>query len=990
MSVELSGSATPERLLEALRRVVESRAVYSLVVSDGISERIFYFAIGGIRVIGSGPRPSPPLGEILVDDGRLQPQVRDQLLETAQQNGRRFGEVAVQLGHVSQADVDAAIEVKVEEELLDLFVWDGAELRLAEGQPPKAFYEGRFHSASLSCNVSDYLSVVLARLEEWKGIVGRLPTGREVYQLAPGVRPEHQPPPFSRLLGLVDGTRTASEAVHESRMRRVRAYEFLLTAVRDGKLQRVAGSAAKEVTREACLAELDALKAGLDTSVAPQIVQARLARTYERLGEKGKAAQYWKALGDHFRRQNELKRARDCYRSSVKLLPTDFATRELILEIHRHLGNTNQLIADGRPLANLFLKHNLLNRAKLLLQQLVNAVPTDAGLRRQLALVLMGLGEREAALKHLRQLATLLRSRNASGGELRDVYVRILALNPSDSEAKRALDEITGASLHRRMLIGTLAGTAMLLACLIAWFSYESSAGRELSLAMAAARRRSEAGEYDVATQLLQKAIDEYSWATSKAAAEHMIESIAVAKREARRLQAAQEALGGGTEELSDYQKRQKDEEDAQALARRARDLVARGRMGEGHTVYSQLFELYPTSGALADVRVPMRLNVLPMDAEVYIDGDPATHGSSMISYEVVGRTRLEVRAKGFVTYKRTLEGVMDLVLQVDLSKPERWRYATDAPFEAPPLLDADTLYVAGRDRFCVALSARDGTVRWKTPLGFYADVSTRPVRTSAGIVLGTAVGEALCLDAGTGEVLWRKQVGNGISSQPLRGGDEIALLPADDGSLVALLGNGDEAWSLPAGTLAGGAPLELPGRGVAFVDRRGAITLIDPETGSPVEGWQAAPSGLRGEPAATDSRIWAWAGNSSLHMLSAETGRLVRRVPVPKATPVRPTVFGDFAYLVNGDYRLMGFHAHGKVAFTPRNLAEPAFASSTIAGGRLYVPGAKGHLFVVDADTGELLWRFDAGAPIAAQPIVRDGVIYVATVGGEIIVLEE
>ena len=46
-------------LEDAFRRVIESRAAFSLIVSDGLSERLYYFAIGGLRPTESGPPPAP-------------------------------------------------------------------------------------------------------------------------------------------------------------------------------------------------------------------------------------------------------------------------------------------------------------------------------------------------------------------------------------------------------------------------------------------------------------------------------------------------------------------------------------------------------------------------------------------------------------------------------------------------------------------------------------------------------------------------------------------------------------------------------------------------------------------------------------------------------------------------------------------------------------------------------------------------------------------
>src|SRR4051794_3186218 len=60
-----------ERVSGALRRVALAGTPQTLVVGDGISERIFYFSIGGIRVISAGPRATVAIAEALVATGKL-------------------------------------------------------------------------------------------------------------------------------------------------------------------------------------------------------------------------------------------------------------------------------------------------------------------------------------------------------------------------------------------------------------------------------------------------------------------------------------------------------------------------------------------------------------------------------------------------------------------------------------------------------------------------------------------------------------------------------------------------------------------------------------------------------------------------------------------------------------------------------------------------------------------------------------------------------
>jgi outer membrane protein assembly factor BamB len=70
--------------------------------------------------------------------------------------------------------------------------------------------------------------------------------------------------------------------------------------------------------------------------------------------------------------------------------------------------------------------------------------------------------------------------------------------------------------------------------------------------------------------------------------------------------------------------------------------------------------------------------------------------------------------------------------------------------------------------------------------------------------------------------------------------------------------------------------------------------------------------------------------------------------------------------------------------------LDEPPSAPPTYSKGRLYVPGQKGHVHVLDATTGEILWRFDAKARVTAAPVIDNGTIYVVTAAGTLIAVQE
>src|SRR5438132_13624523 len=108
-----------------------------------------------------------------------------------------------------------------------------------------------------------------------------------------------------------------------------------------------------------------------------------------------------------------------------------------MVEIHRTRADVEQIVADGRPLAELLVRNHLLHRAGNVLLQVIALERSDASLRRQLVIVLLALGERTLALEHLHALAALLEHQQAPGPEIREAYGRIVKLDPKDWHANK-------------------------------------------------------------------------------------------------------------------------------------------------------------------------------------------------------------------------------------------------------------------------------------------------------------------------------------------------------------------------------------------------------------------------------------------------------------------------------------------------------------------------------------------------------------------------
>jgi outer membrane protein assembly factor BamB len=62
---------------------------------------------------------------------------------------------------------------------------------------------------------------------------------------------------------------------------------------------------------------------------------------------------------------------------------------------------------------------------------------------------------------------------------------------------------------------------------------------------------------------------------------------------------------------------------------------------------------------------------------------------------------------------------------------------------------------------------------------------------------------------------------------------------------------------------------------------------------------------------------------------------------------------------------------------------------SPSVAGQSVFVGDKSGHLYAVDALTGEMQWQFKADGPISSTPVVANGTVYIASLDGTLYAIE-
>ena len=292
---------------------------------------------------------------------------------------------------------------------------------------------------------------------------------------------------------------------------------------------------------------------------------------------------------------------------------------------------------------------------------------------------------------------------------------------------------------------------------------------------------------------------------------------------------------------------------------------------------------------------------------------------------------------------------------EVRLRPPYRgvWTFRAQSLLEFPPAIAYRRLYFTSNAGVVYAISARTGKRAWKRPQGRCVAASpavakhrvfqtflNRPPCNATGSGLE---GEIVAFAAGTGRVLWRKQIGPSESSPVW-----------DKGRVYVGDWNGD-VWSLNAGT--------------------GQTKWVF-HTGGQVKGGVTISGG----------RVYVGNYDGHLYALDAKTGRKLwqgssqGRLGGSGNFYSTPAVAYGRVYVGSTDGKVYAFGAtSGKLRWS-HSTGGYVYSSPAVWNKRVYFGSYSGTFYAFDAATGDVAWTFSANGPISGSPTVLDGVVYLAT----------
>jgi hypothetical protein len=210
--LSLRGNLNTMPLPDVMQWLAQGRKTGILHVrsADGIGKKVYFKQGDVLSTASSSPREY--LGQFLISRGYISEEQLNRAIETQLETGIKLGRILVRVGIMEEEPLKKMLQLKAEESLFDLFLWDEGEFVFEE----KEEIEGDLVPVSL-----DVMSLVMEgirRKDEWARIREVFPTDNVVLKALEGGAGHPgklDSADLKRVLAAVDGRRSLAEMAME-------------------------------------------------------------------------------------------------------------------------------------------------------------------------------------------------------------------------------------------------------------------------------------------------------------------------------------------------------------------------------------------------------------------------------------------------------------------------------------------------------------------------------------------------------------------------------------------------------------------------------------------------------------------------------------------------------------------------------------------------------------------------------------------------------
>ena len=226
----ITGNLKTMELAELLQWLSQGRKTGTLYIDNTKVEKRIFFKDGAI-VSSAASDPKEYLGHFLVSHGYIDELTLAKAVEMQEENRMLLGKILLTIGAIEEADLNKMLKLKAEESLYELFTWQEADFRFADGELPA------YQMVPVNLSVTGLVLEGHRRLDEWKQIRQHIPNSQVVPVSVGDMSPTEPDAGVENILSLVDDDRTVQEIALQTHSGEFHVCRVLYEQIRAGRLK---------------------------------------------------------------------------------------------------------------------------------------------------------------------------------------------------------------------------------------------------------------------------------------------------------------------------------------------------------------------------------------------------------------------------------------------------------------------------------------------------------------------------------------------------------------------------------------------------------------------------------------------------------------------------------------------------------------------------------------------------------------------------------
>jgi outer membrane protein assembly factor BamB/tetratricopeptide (TPR) repeat protein len=932
--MNINGKIEDKLFADIFQKCLEENFAGTMRFELGMGDKVFFFSPETVTFKTRGEHRSPLIGQILMAMESLSYGFIESALEEQENSGDLIGEILVRFGIVTSEAVQEALQRKLEIEFFELFQCTTGDYEVTSGSLPDEFKQ-TLKLTTIEINSHTLFASLQKAAFEWQTVTAAFDPAADpviiIVENLDAMNNLHLPPEVLNDTTYINGQRTILDIAAVSRLRRFDFVHLFATLFSEHIIS------ASGIHHEEELHKHDTeavYTIDLDNGGSETLLET--ARDLARQGKTDKAFNMLKDSAETHLQQGNLRAAAQELRGCLEINPCDVDTIRELLEITEKTGGPEAAESLAAELIGPLKAAPDIKGARNACHEILDRFPDNLDIRLEYAAFLRLDGEESAAVGEFEAV------REVAGREDRPDIVEkasegIALAGPPRKTAKtkkkkapkpgKPRPEKTARKLDPKLI----AGIAMIILAAAGYAAYTSFFGR--------------APDKPASRPVSGKHVPPKAAKVSK---------------------------------KKDIQKE---------MYQKAVDLENKGDYSAAMKAYRKFVRAYPFSDQAKALTVPIKISTRPAGCRVEINSmDAGATGSEPVvfRYSPKSKINLSIRRKGFESFKGTFDGWEFHEIEKSLDRVPIWSAETQLCVDVPLLYSSGILYGSCRSGELVAVSAGNGSIRWKVKVGEFAGVLSPPAIHSNIVFVGNSQGRIAAISV-SGKKLRAAYRTTGAVHGRVGLSDKFVAAASTDGRLTVFKRRGGSLVRehAPGRRLAGGVIIKDSKAYFGSTDNH--LYVANLADGS-LTGLFEADDDLLASPVIEDGVVYVASISGNVSAIDAASGKMTWTFSTQGSVSARVATAADKIYFATEDGVVHALNkATGAEAWVWKDKPRgDILAGCVLSGQVLYVADMAGVLYALDAGTGKPLWSYSAGAPIAATVALGSGKVYIATTAGK------